>query len=108
VNDSSLKVPRMEGVHRRENLLAHRDQVVERTAAERIGECAGSRRRRRRASRRPCSSKMASCSPIRKSADVSGHGREYLPAGTKLSKQQLSEINFADVDLKTLRVATSR
>src|SRR5207245_1127455 len=34
-----------------------------------------------------------------------GMVEEYLPAGTKLSKQQLSEINFADVDLKTLRVA---
>ena len=34
-----------------------------------------------------------------------GTVEEHLPAGTKLSRQQLSEINFADVDLKTLRVA---
>ena len=33
-----------------------------------------------------------------------GTVEEYLPQGTKLSRQQLAEINFADVDLKTLRV----
>src|SRR5204862_7733508 len=33
-----------------------------------------------------------------------GSVEEYLPQGTKLSRQQLAEINLADVDLKTLRV----
>src|SRR2546429_9651895 len=33
-----------------------------------------------------------------------GRVEESLPQGTKLSRQQLAEINFADVDLKTLRV----
>jgi DNA-directed RNA polymerase subunit beta len=35
-----------------------------------------------------------------------GTVEEFLPAGTRLTKQQLSEMNFADVDLKTLRVAS--
>src|SRR5439155_1474884 len=34
-----------------------------------------------------------------------GTVEEFLPAGTKLSRQQIGEMNFADVDLKTLRVA---
>src|SRR5438128_5849732 len=34
-----------------------------------------------------------------------GTVEEYLPAGTKLTRAQLSEVRFADVDLKTLRVA---
>src|SRR3989454_330685 len=34
-----------------------------------------------------------------------GTVEEYLPQGTKLTRQQLAEIHFADVDLKTLRVA---
>src|SRR5436190_1320775 len=33
-----------------------------------------------------------------------GTVEEFLPQGTKLARQQLAEINFADVDLKTLRV----
>src|SRR2546426_2159146 len=33
---------------------------------------------------------------------------EYLPQGTKLARQQLAEKNFADVDLKTLRVTNKR
>jgi DNA-directed RNA polymerase subunit beta len=35
-----------------------------------------------------------------------GTVEEYLPAGTKLTRAQLQEIDFSDVDLKTLRVAT--
>src|SRR4029077_16582311 len=34
----------------------------------------------------------------------SGTVEEFLPQGTKLTKQQLEGVNFADVDLKTLRV----
>src|SRR5205823_4672811 len=37
-----------------------------------------------------------------------GTVEEYLPAGTKLTKPQLDGINFADVDLKTLRVANKQ
>src|SRR3989449_11335432 len=33
-----------------------------------------------------------------------GTVEEYLPQGTKLSRAQVAEINFADVDLQTLRV----
>jgi DNA-directed RNA polymerase subunit beta len=34
-----------------------------------------------------------------------GTVEEFLPAGTKLTRAQLAEIDFTDVDLKTLRVA---
>src|SRR5258708_23723669 len=34
-----------------------------------------------------------------------GTVEEFLPGGTKLTKQQLAELNFVDVDLKTLRVS---
>src|SRR3989441_7820770 len=34
-----------------------------------------------------------------------GTVEEFLPAGKKLTRQQLAEVNFADMDLKTLRVA---
>src|SRR2546425_11251953 len=34
-----------------------------------------------------------------------GTVEEFLPAGTKLSRQQVGDISFADMDLKTLRVA---
>jgi len=34
-----------------------------------------------------------------------GTVEEFLPAGTKLTRAQLGEIDFTDVDLKTLRVA---
>jgi DNA-directed RNA polymerase subunit beta len=34
-----------------------------------------------------------------------GTVEEYLPAGTKLTRAQLGEMDFAEVDLKTLRVA---
>src|SRR6266540_3530330 len=109
VKDSSLKVPPgMEGVVIDVKIFSRiEDQVVEKDRGERIGEV-----RRLEAEEKARISEAVFTEVVELLANQevglmlkAGTVEEYLPAGTKLSRQQLGEINFADVDLKTLRVA---
>jgi len=107
VKDSSLKVPPgMEGVVIDVKIFSRiEDQVVEKDRGERIGEVRRLEVDEKPAFRRRClpSSGAAGGQEIGLMLKA-GTVEEYLPQGTKLSRQQLAEINFADVDLKTLRV----
>ncbi|HEX9248149.1 MAG TPA: DNA-directed RNA polymerase subunit beta, partial [Gemmatimonadaceae bacterium] len=109
VKDSSLKVPPgMEGVVIDVKIFSRiEDQVVEKDRGERIGEV---RRLETEEKARISEAMFAEMAELLANQEVglmlkAGTVEEFLPAGTKLSRQQLSEINFADVDLKTLRVA---
>ncbi|PYP59532.1 MAG: DNA-directed RNA polymerase subunit beta [Gemmatimonadetes bacterium] len=109
VKDSSLKVPPgMEGVVIDVKIFSRiEDQVVEKDRGERIGEV---RRLEAEEKARISEAMFAELAELLANQEVglmlkAGTVEEYLPAGTKLSRQQLSELNFADVDLKTLRVA---
>jgi DNA-directed RNA polymerase subunit beta len=109
VKDSSLKVPPgMEGVVIDVKIFSRiEDQVVEKDRGERIGEV---RRLETEEKARISEAMFVEMAELLANQEVglmlkAGTVEEYLPAGTKLSKQQIGEINFADVDLKTLRVA---
>jgi DNA-directed RNA polymerase subunit beta len=109
VKDSSLKVPPgMEGVVIDVKIFSRiEDQVVEKDRGERIGEV---RRLETEEKARISEAMFVELAELLANQEVglmlkAGTVEEYLPAGSKLSKPQLSEINFADVDLKTLRVA---
>src|SRR6267378_2968116 len=109
VKDSSLKVPPgMEGVVIDVKIFSRiEDQVVEKDRGERIGEV---RRLETEEKARISEAVFAEMIELLANQEVglmlkAGTVEEYLPAGTKLSRQQLGEIHFADVDLKTLRVA---
>ncbi len=109
VKDSSLKVPPgMEGVVIDVKIFSRiEDQVVEKDRGERIGDV---RRLEGDEKARISEAMFTELAELLANQEVglmlkAGTVEEYLPAGTKLSKQQLSELNFADVDLKTLRVA---
>src|SRR5216110_1632683 len=108
VKDSSLKVPPgMEGVVIDVKIFSRiEDQVVEKDRGERIGEV---RRLEVDEKARISEAMFAELRELLAGQEVglmlkAGTVEEYLPQGTKLSRQQLAEINFADVDLKTLRV----
>jgi len=109
VKDSSLKVPPgMEGVVIDVKIFSRiEDQVVEKDRGERIGEV---RRLETEEKARISEAMFAELAELLANQEVglmlkAGTVEEYLAAGTKLSKQQLSELNFADIDLKTLRVS---
>src|SRR5213596_2728020 len=109
VKDSSLKVPPgMEGVVIDVKIFSRiEDQVVEKDRGERIGEV---RRLETEEKARISEAMFVEMADLLANQEVglmlkAGTVEEYLPAGTKLSKQQIGEIHFADVDLKTLRVA---
>jgi len=109
VKDSSLKVPPgMEGVVIDVKIFSRiEDQVVEKDRGERIGDV---RRLEGDEKARISEAMFTELAELLANQEVglmlkAGTVEEYVPAGTKLSKQQLSELNFADVDLKTLRVA---
>jgi len=109
VKDSSLKVPPgMEGVVIDVKIFSRiEDQVVEKDRGERIGEV---RRLETEEKARISEAMFTEMAELLANQEVglmlkAGTVEEFLPAGTKLSRQQLSEINFVDVDLKTLRVA---
>jgi len=109
VKDSSLKVPPgMEGVVIDVKIFSRiEDQVVEKDRGERIGEV---RRRETEEKARISEAMFVEMAELLANQEVglmlkAGTVEEFLPAGTRLSKQQLGELNFADVDLKTLRVA---
>jgi DNA-directed RNA polymerase subunit beta len=110
VKDSSLKVPPgMEGVVIDVKIFSRiEDQVVEKDRGERIGEV---RRLETEEKARISEAMFAELAELLANQEVglmlkAGTVEEFLPAGTKLSRQQLSEMNFADVDLKTLRVSS--
>src|SRR5437588_456238 len=109
VKDSSLKVPPgMEGVVIDVKIFSRiEDQVVEKDRGERIGEV---RRLEAEEKARISEVMFAEMAELLANQEVglmlkAGTVEEFLPAGTKVTREQLSEINFADVDLKTLRVA---
>jgi len=109
VKDSSLKVPPgMEGVVIDVKIFSRiEDQVVEKDRGERIGEV---RRLETEEKARISEAMFVEMVELLANQEVglmlkAGTVEEFLPAGTKLTKQQLNEINLADVDLKTLRVA---
>jgi DNA-directed RNA polymerase subunit beta len=108
VKDSSLKVPPgMEGVVIDVKIFSRiEDQVVEKDRGERIGEV---RRLETEEKARISEAMFSELSELLANQEVglmlkAGTVEEYLPAGTKLTKQSLADVNFADVDLKTLRV----
>ena len=112
VKDSSLKVPPgMEGVVIDVKIFSRiEDQVVEKDRGERIGEV---RRLEAEEKARISDAMFAELRDLLAGQEVglmlkAGTVEEYLPAGTKLAKPQLAEINFADVDLKTLRVVNKQ
>ena len=109
VKDSSLKVPPgMEGVVIDVKIFSRiEDQVVEKDRGERIGEV---RRLETEEKSRISEAVVSEMVELLANQEVglmlkAGTVEEFLPAGTKLTRQQLGEINFSDVDLKTLRVA---
>jgi DNA-directed RNA polymerase subunit beta len=109
VKDSSLKVPPgMEGVVIDVKIFSRiEDQVVEKDRGERIGEV---RRLEADEKARISEAMYAELSDLLQHQEIglmlkAGTVEEYLPAGTKLTKPQLQDVRFADVDLKTLRVA---
>src|SRR5438270_2832509 len=108
VKDSSLKVPPgMEGVVIDVKIFSRiEDQVVEKDRGERIGEV---RRLEVEEKARISEAMFAELAELLTGQEVglmlkAGTVEEYLPQGTKLTKQQLDGVQFADVDLKTLRV----
>jgi DNA-directed RNA polymerase subunit beta len=112
VKDSSLKVPPgMEGVVIDVKIFSRiEDQVVEKDRGERIGEV---RRLEADEKARISEAMFVELAELLAGQEVglmlkAGTVEEYLPQGTKLAKPQLAEINFADVDLKTLRVANKQ
>src|SRR3989441_11843439 len=109
VKDSSLKVPPgMEGVVIDVKIFSRiEDQVVEKDRGERIGEV---RRLEVEEKARISEAMFGELREMLANQEVglalkAGTVEEFLPAGTKLTRQQLADMNFADVDLKTLRVA---
>src|SRR5437773_324001 len=108
VKDSSLKVPPgMEGVVIDVKIFSRiEDQVVEKDRGERIGEV---RRLEVEEKARISDAMFAELAELLTGQEVglmlkAGTVEEYLPQGTKLTKPQLDGVQFADVDLKTLRV----
>ncbi len=110
VKDSSLKVsPGMEGVVIDVKIFSRiEDQVVEKDRGERIGEV---RQLEHEEKARVSTALFEELGDLLENQEVAvmlknGSIEEYLSAGTKLTKNLLEGVNFADVDLKTLRVAS--
>jgi DNA-directed RNA polymerase subunit beta len=108
VKDSSLKVPPgMEGVVIDVKIFSRvEDQVVEKDRGERIGEV---RRLEADEKARISEAVYGELRELLAGQEVglmlkAGTVEEFLPAGTKLTRAQLGEVDFTEVDLKTLRV----
>jgi DNA-directed RNA polymerase subunit beta len=109
VKDSSLKVPPgMRGVVIDVKIFSRvEDQVVEKDRGERIGEV---RRVENDEKTRISTAMFDELNHLLQNQEVAlmlrnGTVEEYRPAGAKLTAQALEDIDLADVDLKTLRVA---
>ena len=110
VKDSSLKVsPGMEGVVIDVKIFSRiEDQVVEKDRGERIGEVRGLENEEKA---RITTALFEELRELLAGQDVAvmlkeGTVEQFLTEGTKLTKAMLADVNFADVDLKTLRVTT--
>ena len=110
VKDSSLKVPPgMKGTVIDVKIFSRvEDQVVEKDRGERIGEV---RRIEHEEKARITEVMMSELEELMAGQEVAlmlkaGTVEEFLPAGTKLAAGQLAEIDWHDVDLKTLRLAS--
>src|SRR5262249_11256991 len=110
VKDSSLKVPPgMEGVVIDVKIFSRiEDQVVEKDRGERIGEV---RRLEGEEKARISEAMTAELRDLLANQEVglmlkAGTVEGFLPAGTRLTRAQLNEVDFTDVDLKTLRVSS--
>jgi DNA-directed RNA polymerase subunit beta len=108
VKDSSLKVsPGMEGVVIDVKIFSRiEDQVVEKDRGERIGEV---RRLEGEEKVRVNEVRDEELKEILEGETVAmalraGTVEEAIPAGTKLTKEVLADVRFAQVDLKTFRV----
>jgi DNA-directed RNA polymerase subunit beta len=109
VKDSSLRVPPgMAGVVIDVKIFSRiEDQVVEKDRGERIGEV---RRLENEEKARITAVLFEEIVELLQGQEVAlmlknGTVEEYLSAGTKLTKAALEDVQLADVDLKTLRVA---
>ncbi len=110
VKDSSLKVPPgMKGTVIDVKIFSRvEDQVVEKDRGERIGEV---RRVEHEEKTRINTVMSEEVLELLKGQEVAlmlraGTVEEYLAAGTKLTPGQLDKVDLAEVDLKTLRVAS--
>jgi DNA-directed RNA polymerase subunit beta len=108
VKDSSLKVPPgMAGVVIDVKIFSRvEDQVVEKDRGERIGEV---RQLENEEKARISAVLFEEFRDLLDGQDVvrmlrNGTVEEYLPEGTRLTRGALAEVDFGDVDLKTLRV----
>jgi DNA-directed RNA polymerase subunit beta len=108
VKDSSLKIPPgMEGVVIDVKIFSRvEDQVVEKDRGERIGEV---RRLENEEKARISAALFEELRDLLSGQEVavmlkSGTIEEFFPEGTKLTKSLLDELDFGEVDLKTLRV----
>src|SRR5256885_588349 len=111
VKDSSLKVPPgMEGVVIDVKIFSRiDDQLVEKDRAERIGE---PRLFEYNVKARITEAMFGELREMLANQEVglalkAGTVEEFLPAGTKLTRQQLADINFADMGLKTLKLMSA-
>jgi DNA-directed RNA polymerase subunit beta len=109
VKDSSLKVPPgMKGVVIDVKIFSRvEDQVVEKDRGERIGEV---RRVETDEKARISSVMFEELKHLLEGQEVSlmlkaGTVEEAIPAGTKLTRAALAELDLGEIDLKTLRVA---
>ncbi|MBK6421312.1 MAG: DNA-directed RNA polymerase subunit beta [Gemmatimonadetes bacterium] len=109
VKDSSLKVPPgMKGVVIDVKIFSRvEDQVVEKDRGERIGEV---RRVETDEKARISAVMLEELAQLLEGQEVAlmlkaGTVEEAVPAGTKLTRGALAELDLGDVDLKTLRVA---
>jgi DNA-directed RNA polymerase subunit beta len=109
VKDSSLKVPPgMKGTVIDVKIFSRvEDQVVEKDRGERIGEV---RRIEHEEKSRINEVMEAELKELLDGQEVAlmlkaGTVEEFLPAGAKLTSQDLSRVDLHDIDLKTLRVA---
>ena len=110
VKDSSLRVPPgMQGVVIDVKIFSRiEDQVVEKDRGERIGEV---RRLEGDEKARITTVLFEELGELLHNQEVAlmlraGTVEEFLPAGTKLTRTGLAEVDWRDVDLKTLRVAS--
>ena len=110
VKDSSLKVsPGLSGTVIDVKIFSRvEDQVVEKDRGERIGEVRMLENDEKARVTAALFQELRDLLPNQEVALMLKNGtvEEYLPAKTKLTKTVFAELDFTDIDLKTLRVAS--